>query len=278
MVAISLALPGFSQLYNKQAWKIPVLYGTVAAGVGVYAWQTKLYRPYKQQYDAFIDHKGKRSDHGTGSQEWKHYEATMNELQAGMIRHNTYRQLAIGFAAASYMYFLIDGTLNYPGVATDVKKATTLAMVFPGAGQIYNKTYWKLPIVVGGFSILGYVVGWNNRGYQRNMRAFNALTDGNDATVDEFTENGNPRSESDLLQMKNSYRRNRDLCLIFLGLFYIMQTIDAHATAHMKAYDVSDNLAASRMQISFEPSMDRFFSHRAGGAVNTYGFSLNMRF
>jgi hypothetical protein len=64
--------------------------------------------------------------------------------------------------------------------------------------------------------------------------------------------------------------------MIFLGLFYIMQVVDAHATAHMQAYDVSDDLA--RSNFSLEPSMERLYSHRLGGTVNTYGFSLSMKF
>jgi hypothetical protein len=166
----------------------------------------------------------------------------------------------------------MDGTINYPGTATNVKKATTLAMVLPGAGQVYNKTYWKLPIVIGGSAILAYVVNWNNRGYQRFKTAYNYRLDGIDETVDEFEASG--WSDKRLANLRDSYRRNRDLSMIFLGLFYIIQVIDAHATAHMQSYDVSDDLA----RVSFEPSMDRLYSHRVGGAVNTYGFSLTMRF
>jgi hypothetical protein len=270
MTAISLVVPGFSQLYNEQYWKIPVLYGTVAAGVGVYAWQTKLYKPYRQQYDLLI---GQRNSFGEGgSPEYERYKATMSELQSNMIRHNTNRQIALGFAAASYMYFLVDGNLNYEGTVTDVKKATTLAMVFPGAGQVYNKQYWKLPIVVGGFSILGYVVNWNNRSYQRFLTAYNYREDGKDETVDEFV--GTAYGPDDMLRYANSSRRNRDLSIIFLGLFYIVQVVDAHASAHMKTYDVSDDLT----RVSFTPSMERFYSQRLGGEVNSMGFSLSVRF
>jgi hypothetical protein len=269
VVAISIVVPGFSQLYNRQAWKIPVLYGTVAAGVGLYAWQTKLYKPYKRQYDRLIAWRESVPQSGNG---WEHYRSTLTELQTNMIRHNTYRQLALGFTALSYMYFLVDGTVNHPGHSTDVKKATTLAMVLPGAGQVYNKTYWKLPIVVGGTAILAYVVGWNNRGYQRFKTAYNYRNDDNDTTVDEFQDSG--WSSERLGNQRDAYRRNRDLSMIFLGLFYIVQVVDAHATAHMKTYDVSDDLT----RVTFEPSLDRLYSHRLGGAVDTYGFSLSIRF
>jgi hypothetical protein len=267
VVALSIPLPGFSQLYNKQAWKIPILYGSVAAGVGVYSWQTREYKPLKREYDRLIALRSGMTESGAA---WESYKAEVTGVQSRMIQHNTYRQLALGFAAASYMYFLVDGTLNYPGTATNVKKATTLAMVFPGAGQVYNKTYWKLPIVVGGTAILGYVVNWNNRGYQRFKTAYTQRMDGIDETVDEFD---GQYGDSFLINQRDAYRRSRDLCMIFLGLFYIVQVIDAHATAHMTTYDVSDDLT----RFEFTPSMDRLYSYQAG-SVNTFGFSFSMRF
>jgi hypothetical protein len=273
MTLYSIPLPGFSQLYNKQYWKIPVLYGAVGAGVGVWAWQTRLYKPYKEQYDRFIGRHEILKAAGTDTEAYRRYQATMEELQTSMIRHNTNRQLAMGFAAATYMYFLVDGALNYAGEATNVKKATTLATVFPGAGQLYNKTYWKVPVVVGGFSILAYVVNWNNRGYQRYKLAYEYRQDQVDETVDEFVTS---RTESDLLQYRNSFRRSRDLSIILLSLFYVVQLVDAHATAHMQEWEVSDDL--TRINLNLEPAMERLYTSRAGGGVNTYGLSLTMRF
>lgn len=267
VIAISMVVPGFSQFYNEDYWKIPVLYGTAAAGVGLFVWQNKKYQPYKRAYDYYYDRQIAKDKPG-----YANYKATMVELQENMIRHDTYRKLAIGMAAASYIYFLVDGTLNYSGTVDHVKKATTLATICPGAGQIYNKNYWKLPIVIGGAATLIYCIDWNNRGYQRFLRAFNAKTDDSDATIVEPALDW--MDASDLQTTKNSYRRNRDLCYILTGLFYFIQLIDAHATAHMKTYDISDDLA----RVSFEPSVNSFYSQRMGYNVNTWGFSLNMRF
>jgi len=267
---MSVPVPGLSQIYNKQYWKVPVLYGTVAAGVGLYAWQNKLYKPYKRAYDHQIARLP--TVKAAGGEAWERYKATVTELQGGMIRRNTGRQLAMGVAVASYMYFLVDGTLNYEGTVTPAKKATTLAMIFPGAGQIYNKTYWKLPIVYGGLGILTYVVNWNNRGYQRFKTAYAYRMDSDDTTVDEFV--GTAYTEQDLLSLRNSYRRQRDLCLIFLGLYYALQAVDAHATAYMNDYDVSDDLT----RVTVTPSMESLYTQRMGGEVNAIGFSLSVRF
>lgn len=84
-----------------------------------------------------------------------------------MIRSNTRRQIYLGLTVASYIYFLGDAAVNYRYDASPVKKATTLATIFPGAGQVYNKSYWKLPFVVGGLATTIYTIDWNNRGYQR---------------------------------------------------------------------------------------------------------------
>lgn len=266
MVAISAVVPGFAQFYNEQYWKIPVLYGTMGAGLGLWIWQTSKFKPYRNLYNFYLARPVEE-----GAPGFEEYKATMTELQSNMIRHNTYRQLAFGLAAASYIYFLVDGTLNYPGSVNHVKKATTLSMVCPSAGQLYNQTYWKVPIVIGGAAVLIYCIDFNNRGYQRFMRAYNLVTDGNDETIDEFR---GQMSATDLLNIKNSYRRNRDLCIILTGLFYVVQVIDAHATAHMKTYDISDDLS----RVSFEPYMDNFYTHRLGGNVRTFGFSLNLHF
>ncbi len=266
MVAISIPVPGFSQFYNEQYWKIPILYGTVGAGIGMWAWQTKKFKPYRDLYDYYV---ARPVD--SGAPGYEEYKATMTELQGNMIKYNTNRQLAFGFAAASYIYFLIDGTLNYKGHVGHVKKATTLATVCPGAGQVYNKTYWKVPIVIGGGAALIYCIDFNNRGYQRFLRAYNAVTDDDENTIDEFR---GAYSADYLKNVKNSYRRNRDLCIIMTGLFYIIQIIDAHATAHMKTYDISDDLTKLRL----EPYIGNFYSHRLGGSANTFGFSLNLTF
>jgi hypothetical protein len=266
----SVAVPGLAQIYNKQFRKLPVLYGTVATGVGVYAWQNRLYKPYKREYDRMIAYRP--TIEGQGGEAWRRYKATVSELQNDMARHNSGRQLAMGFALASYAWFLVDGTLNYAGTATDVKKATTLAMIIPGAGQIYNKSYWKLPIVYGGGAVLAYVVNWNNRGYQRYKMAYEFRTDDLDVTVDEFLHTD--LQASDLLQARNSFRRQRDLSIIFLGLFYVLQAVDAHASAYMKTYDVSEDLA----RISITPSMESLYTQRAGATANAIGFSLSVTF
>ena len=73
--------------------------------------------------------------------------------------------------------------MNYStNEVSNVKKATTLACICPGAGQIYNKSYWKVPFVVGGFATLIYCIDWNNRGYQRFKKAYSLRADYDNGT------------------------------------------------------------------------------------------------
>ena len=90
-------------------------------------------------------------------------------------------------------------------------------MICPGAGQLYNKSYWKVPIVVGAFATMGYVIDWNARGYKRYRTAYNQVVNGQ---PDEFE----GRYSADYLKnMKDNFRRNRDLCIILTDCFISAQ-------------------------------------------------------
>lgn len=272
---ISALAPGFGQIYNKQYWKLPILYSTVGAGVTMGIIENKKFQNYKRQVEAITNVSTSRTEE-------------LDALQTQMIRHNTRRQLYFIGAIASYVYFIGDAAMNYNGVkpATRVKKATTLSMICPGAGQIYNGSYWKAPIVIGGFASMIYVVDWNNRGYQRfrtayNLRVdydnalkeYNAATDKEGLTKPTPTDEFRGRYTSDYLKnLKNSYRRNRDLSIIITAGVYLLNVIDAHVDAHLQDYDISDDLA-----MDVQPHVGNFYSAHSG-SVNTYGLGINIRF
>ena len=160
---ISTVVPGYGQIYNKQYWKLPILYGLVGTGLGLYIHENKTYKPLKRQFESYTDVNLSRTPE-------------LDALQSKMIRSNTRRQVYLGLTVASYIYFIGDAAVNYStNDVSNVKKATTLACIFPGAGQIYNKSYWKVPFVVGGFAAMIYCIDWNNRGYQRFKKANKVL-------------------------------------------------------------------------------------------------------
>ena len=262
---LSTVLPGYGQVYNKQYWKLPILYGTVGTGLALFFHENSTYRPLKRQYDALTDRGLSRTPE-------------LNALQSKMIRSNTRRQVYLGLTIASYVYFIGDAAVNYStNDVSHVKKATTLACIFPGAGQIYNKSYWKVPFVVGGFASLIYCIDWNNRGYQRFKKAYNLISDYDahpenypDGPTDEFH---GRYSASFILNLRNNYRRNRDLCIIITGALYALQIIDAHVDAHLKDYDISDDLS-----MNLEPLVDYAYVPGAGGNRPVFGFNMSLKF
>lgn len=262
---LSTVLPGYGQVYNKQAWKLPILYGTVGTGLALFINENRTYRPLKRKFEAYTDVSLSRSPE-------------LDALQARMIRSNTRRQLYLGVTIASYVYFIGDAAVNYrTNEVSDVKKATTLACIFPGAGQIYNRSYWKVPFVVGGFASMIYCIDWNNRGYQRFKKAYALLADYEahpdnypDGPTDEFR---GRYSASFIRNLRNNYRRNRDLCIIISGALYILQIVDAHVDAHLKDYDISDDLS-----MNLEPLVENTYIPSLGGNRPVFGFNMSLNF
>ena len=261
----SAVLPGYGQIYNKQYWKLPILYSTLGGSIAMAVVQGNKYRPLKQQYDQMLLNGMSRTPE-------------LNDLQRRMVRANTTKQVFMFTAAASSIYFLGDAALSYAtNDVSDVKKATTLSMICPGAGQIYNKSYWKAPIVVGGIASMIYVIDWNNRGFQRFKNAYTLLNDfqqnpgkyPDGQSKDEF---GGRYSASFLKNLRDSYRRNRDLSILLTVAVYAFQAIDAHVDAHLKDFDVSDNLT-----VDVQPMFD--YQHTlVNGNSAVFGFNLNMTF
>jgi Family of unknown function (DUF5683) len=120
------------------------------------------------------------------------------------------------------------------------KKATLMSAIVPGLGQVYNKKYWKLPIIYGGFAALIYSLNFNQSEYVRFRDAYKYRIDPNPATVDNYV--GILRDD-DLFALQKSYNRYRDLSVIGLGLLYVLNVVDASVDAHLFTFDVGDDLS-----------------------------------
>ena len=259
---LSLPLPGFGQIYNKQYWKLGVLYPVVGASVGMFVYENKQYKPFKKQYDQYL------IDHG--------YMRTpeLDAIQTELIKHNTRQQIYAGVAIATYLYFIGDAAINYTtNEVSRVKKATTLSTIFPGAGQVFNKSYWRVPIVLGGLASTIYTIDWNNRGYQRFKTAYALRVDYDknpekypQGAADEFR---GAYSATFLKNLKDSYRRNRDLCIILTAGVYLLNILDAHVDAHLQDYDISDDLT-----MNLEP----YFDYTTVGTQPVYGVNMSFKF
>ena len=133
----------------------------------------------------------------------------------------------------------------------DPKRALWLSALCPGLGQLYNRRYWKLPIVVGAFVGLTYGTAWNNRMLNDYSRAYRDAMD-NDPSTRSYMDFYPPTvKESDLdiewlkkalKNKKNYYRRYRDICIIGMVGVYALCIIDAYVDASLAHFDISPDL------------------------------------
>ncbi len=137
----NMILPGTAQIYNKQAWKLPIFYTGIAGmlGGGIY---------YNSQYQK------------TGNEQDQLY-STLFFVGAGIF----------------YWAQLMDGVVNYPSKRDHLPgRATIYSILFPGLGQIYNREYWKLPIYYGSLAAAGYFWYYNDLQYRRFQADYKTAT------------------------------------------------------------------------------------------------------
>ncbi len=134
----------------------------------------------------------------------------------------------------------------------DIKRAMWLAIVIPGGGQIYNRKYWKLPLVYGGFIGCYYAIRWNNMMYKDYSQAYLDLMDDNPETQSynqfmhfgtEITEANKSTYENKFKRRKDYYRRYRDLSSFIMIGVYALSIIDAYVDASLSEFDISDDLS-----------------------------------
>lgn len=133
----------------------------------------------------------------------------------------------------------------------DPRKALLYAAVLPGLGQIYNKKYWKLPLVYGGMFAIGYAINFYQDGYTTYKAKLywnleNGLEqDGDIAPGDSYT-------TANYRRIVDQYKRERDFMIILMGGVYLLQIIDAHVDAHLKEFDLNPKL-----QMSLRPTVEQ---------------------
>ena len=128
-------------------------------------------------------------------------------------------------------------------------KATWLALVIPGGGQIYNRKYWKLPIFYGGFAGCAYALTWNSKMYKDYSTAYKDAMNGNmqSSSITDLLPPGYKISETQLKELlrkrKDTYRRYRDLSIFaFIGV-YLLSVIDAYVDADLSNFDITPDLS-----------------------------------
>lgn len=132
------------------------------------------------------------------------------------------------------------------------KKAMWLALVIPGGGQIYNRKYWKLPIVYGGIIGCLYAMNWNNNMYKDYSQAYLDLIDKDPGTQSynmflhlgtQIDDKNKDRYKDIFKKRKDKFRRWRDLSFFVLLGVYALSVIDAYVDAELSNFDISKDLS-----------------------------------
>jgi len=146
---------------------------------------------------------------------------------------------------------------------TEPSRAAFYSAVLPGAGQAFNKKYWKIPIVYAAIGTSIYSYNFNQKKYWSYRNSYKSRKAG--YSDDEYQ---NLILDDDrLLDGAKFHKKNRDLSMVFIVGFYILNILDANIDSHLKQYNVNENL-------TIKPYIDS----NSDTKLNSIGFSLNLRF
>lgn len=161
----------------------------------------------------------------------------------------------------------------------DPKRALWLALVLPGAGQIYNRKYWKLPIIYGGFIGCIYALTWNNMMYKDYSQAYLDIMDNDPGTASynkflhlgvEINSSNEARYKEIFKNRKDKYRRWRDMSFFVMIGVYALSVIDAYVDAELSAFDISKDLS-----LKVEPTV--IPNHSGGNPLEAQSLGVNCK-
>lgn len=144
------------------------------------------------------------------------------------------------------------------------KRAALLSAVLPGMGQVYNKQYWKVPIIYGGALVIGHYIRYQDRLYKSFKSAYLAGVDADGSTESPY----GSVSQAILERNADQLRRDRDYLMIIGGLFYLLQIVDAHVSAHLHEFQINPDLSMD-LQPAIQPT---------GLNSRSVGLSLSLKF
>ena len=162
------------------------------------------------------------------------------------------------------------------------KKALWLALVIPGGGQIYNRKYWKLPIVYGGIIGCLYAMNWNNNMYKDYSQAYLDLTDKDPGTQSynmflhlgtQIDDKNKDRYKDIFKKRKDKFRRWRDLSFFVMLGVYALSVIDAYVDAELSVFDISKDLS-----LKVEPTIINNHSSAKAWDSSSVGLQCSLNF
>ena len=128
------------------------------------------------------------------------------------------------------------------------RKATIMSTLLPGLGQVYNKKYWKVPVIYAGFGVMTYFIVTNTNEYINYKCAYIEKSNGDSAGS--YANLVKKYSASNLLSAREYYRRNMEISILLTALWYILNIVDASVDAHLFTYNISKDLS-----LKFEPAL-----------------------
>ena len=164
----------------------------------------------------------------------------------------------------------------------DPKRALWLALVFPGGGQIYNRKYWKLPLIYGGFMGCLYAMNWNNNMYKDYSQAYLDIMDDDPGTASynnylhlgaKITSDNEERYKQIFKSRKDKYRRWRDMSFFVMVGVYALSVIDAYVDAELSVFDISKDLS-----LKVEPTIMNNRSSNNPFEGSTLGLNCSLNF
>jgi len=142
--------------------------------------------------------------------------------------------------------------------------AAILSARLPGLGQVYNRKYWKVPIVYAGLATSIYFVDFNTGYYQTYRDAYILRVDGDSSTIDDFPF----YTETNIKDLMDYYHRNLELSYIATGVIYLLNILDATVDGHLFDFDIQDDLS-----LRFEPSLIAVQNQTYPGISFKFSFS-----
>jgi len=230
-------VPGAGQIYNRDYWKVPVIYAGIGAGVtgAILA---------NQQYQR------------TGEDKYK-YLRTAGYVTAGLF----------------YWGQMLDATVCYKtGVRVPVPaKSTIYSLLLPGLGQANNGDWWKIPIWTGGLLGCAYAFHFNDMQYRR-FRYIVKMDENKETTG--YT---GAITASQAKVYRDSYRRYRDYSVLAMVVVYALNVIDANVFAFMADFDVNDNIAWLDVQPALIQPVAPYTASYEGSAFSKPAVGLNLQ-
>jgi Family of unknown function (DUF5683) len=244
----SAILPGWGQFSNKSYWKIPFATGGAVLGITGIVRYSGLYSQYINAAVDRID--TNKTDEFVGI-------LPTTELLKKSAEYKNGQTLSIMFTVYAWGLNMFDAyreafDKQNPKEHSPTKAAFLSALV-PGGGQIYNRKYWKLPIVYAAIGTGVYFIIDNERRYNDARIAYITRNDFDPDSVYE-TDETIQYSDENLLDIAEYYRGNRDLSYLITAGLYLLNVVDAIVDGHLFNFDISDDLSLKNdMKLNVSP-------------------------